>query len=137
MALRKGFRMDCDIVVLSPDLSAGVQGEADALALMTTIISELDRSITPHQYWSTGISEAPYQYESILGDIPPGARVLDIGVGFGQSSVYLAERGYEVVAVEPAIALCRVMRDAAARHNLNILVVQGVAEHLARNQHKD
>ncbi|MEM1023013.1 MAG: methyltransferase domain-containing protein [Myxococcota bacterium] len=40
--------------------------------------------------------------------LPPGpARVLDVGSGLGQNAACLAERGYDVVAVEPLEAFLR------------------------------
>jgi SAM-dependent methyltransferase len=120
------------IIELSPTLSAGVSTEVEALAAMTTQLNKFANTYSPQQYWTEGISEAPYQYESLLKLFPAGARVLDVGVGLGQSSVYLAYKGYEVSAVEPSMVLCGILRDAAMRHGLNIQVVQGVAENLSR-----
>lgn len=45
----------------------------------------------------------------------PGSTVLDIGAGSGRDAAWLAERGHDVVAVEPAIAL----RSAAQRAHPN------------------
>ena len=47
--------------------------------------------------------------------LPPaeGSTVLDVGAGSGRDAAWLAERGHEVVAVEPAQAL---RREAARRH---------------------
>lgn len=42
--------------------------------------------------------------------IPPGARVLEIGPGTGQATAALAERGYEVVAVELGPRLTEIAR---------------------------
>ena len=127
-----GDRVNRRIIELSPDLSAGVSSEIEALAAMTTQLRKFAHTTSARQYWTEGISEAPYQYESLLKLFPRGAKILDVGVGLGQSSVYLAERGYDVVAVEPSMVLCEIMRDAAARHELPIQVVQGVAENLSR-----
>lgn len=45
---------------------------------------------------------------------PPGeSTILDVGAGSGRDAAWLAERGHEVVAVEPATAL---RREAAERH---------------------
>lgn len=43
----------------------------------------------------------------------PGALVLDVGAGSGRDAAWFAERGYEVVAVEPSDA----MRDEAHRRH--------------------
>jgi SAM-dependent methyltransferase len=45
----------------------------------------------------------------------PGARVLEIGCGTGQATVALAERGYEIVAVELGASLAEVARRNLAR----------------------
>ncbi len=42
--------------------------------------------------------------ESVL-DLAAGARVLDVGCGFGRHSVELAQRGYEVVGIDPSAAM--------------------------------
>jgi SAM-dependent methyltransferase len=47
--------------------------------------------------------------------LKPGARVLEIGCGTGQATVPLAERGYEIVAVELGAALAAVARRNLAR----------------------
>lgn len=49
--------------------------------------------------------------EAVL-DLSPGARVLDIGCGFGRHSIELARRGYAVTGLDPAAAMI-----AAARKN--------------------
>lgn len=99
---------------------------------MTTQLDKFANTTTPEQYWTGGISEAPYQYELLMKDFPMGAMVLDVGVGLGQSSVYLALHGYRVVAVEPSMVMCKLLRDAAVRHALPIQVAQGVAEDLSK-----
>lgn len=57
--------------------------------------------------------------ESAL-DLPSGARVLDVGCGFGRHSVELAKRGYEVVGIDPSTAMiaaaqARVLTQGTAR----------------------
>ncbi|WP_426197545.1 class I SAM-dependent methyltransferase [Massilia sp. DWR3-1-1] len=45
-------------------------------------------------------------HESLLNFLPPaGATVLDVGAGSGRDAAWLADRGYEVVAVEPSAAM--------------------------------
>lgn len=57
-------------------------------------------------------------------------KVLDIGVGRGESSLYLASMGHEVYAVEPSPALCDVLHIAANKYGFPLKIYQGVAEHL-------
>ena len=67
--------------------------------------------------------EAAATYESIsaedmlnwLQDLMPveGGRILDVGAGSGRDAAWLAERGYEVVAVEPSPAM---REEASKRH---------------------
>jgi D-alanine-D-alanine ligase len=47
-------------------------------------------------------------------DLPPGARVLDVGCGAGRHSIELARRGYQVVGIDPALAMIEAARAAAA-----------------------
>jgi len=47
-------------------------------------------------------------------DLPPGARLLELGCGMGRFSLLLAERGYRVTAVDLSPELLRVL-DAEAR----------------------
>lgn len=120
-----------EILELAPQLSPGVQAEADAFAEMRAVADDFAKTATPQEYWMTGGSLAPYQYQSVFAALPRGSKVLDVGVGFGPSSVYLANCGHEVVAIEPSIVLCRVLRDAAVRFSLNLQVIQGVGEKLS------
>jgi SAM-dependent methyltransferase len=50
-----------------------------------------------------------------LAGLRPGSRVLELGCGTGQATVPLAERGYEVVAVELGAALAAIARRNLAR----------------------
>ncbi|MCG5540370.1 MULTISPECIES: methyltransferase domain-containing protein [unclassified Halorhodospira] len=57
----------------------------------------------------------PDVHNWLIYRLPPGgdSTVLDVGAGSGRDAAWLAERGHEVVAVEPAAAL---RREAAHRH---------------------
>jgi SAM-dependent methyltransferase len=47
-------------------------------------------------------------------DLPPGARVLDVGCGAGRHSIELARRGYQVVGIDPAPAMIEAARSGSA-----------------------
>lgn len=46
-------------------------------------------------------------------DLAPGARVLDVGCGFGRHSIELSRRGYRVVGIDPAPAMIEAARAGA------------------------
>jgi SAM-dependent methyltransferase len=47
------------------------------------------------------------QLLAALAAVPVGARVLDVGAGYGTIAICLAAHGYRVTAAEPSPALCR------------------------------
>jgi SAM-dependent methyltransferase len=72
------------------------------------------------------------QFAQEVASIPAGARVLDIGVGRGQTSLFLAARGYRVSAVEPSPQLCQFIERAAELSGLSIAIYQTTAEAIDR-----
>jgi SAM-dependent methyltransferase len=62
-----------------------------------------------------------------LAGLGPGARVLEIGSGTGQATLPLAERGFQITAIELGPNLAAVARRKLARFP-NVTVVQGAFE---------
>lgn len=62
--------------------------------------------------------------------------ILDIGVGKGQSSIYLASLGHEVWSVEPYIEYCNQIKAIAIKFDLKINVCNGTAEHIDQIKNK-
>ncbi len=50
----------------------------------------------------------------------PGARVLDVGCGFGRHSIELARKGYEVTGIDPSLTLLVEARKRAAEQGLTV-----------------
>jgi ubiquinone/menaquinone biosynthesis C-methylase UbiE len=65
-----------------------------------------------------------------LASLAPGPRIADLGAGIGHLALPLAERGFEVVAVEPAEAMLQVLRGAARARGLTLTALHGMAEAL-------
>jgi SAM-dependent methyltransferase len=61
---------------------------------------------------------------------PAGARIGDLGAGVGHLALPLAERGFEVVAIEPAQAMLDQLRAAARERGLAVRALHATAEAL-------
>lgn len=59
-----------------------------------------------------------------------GRRLLDLGCGAGETSVYLAGRGARVVAIDISNRMLRVTRALACKHRVQFAYQQAVAEQL-------
>lgn len=123
-----------DIHLISADFSEGVRNEN----VVNNGFAEQGRCLlksaaTLDEYLSRSPSIAFREYEPIverLGGKP--LKVLDIGVGRGESSLYLASRGCKVWALEPSEGFCRLICEASRKFDLALTVLQGVAEDLDR-----
>lgn len=62
-----------------------------------------------------------------LGDIK-GKKILDVGCGLGEVSVYFASRGASVVATDLSPEMCDFANQLAQRYNLKIRTIVGNAE---------
>lgn len=60
--------------------------------------------------------------------LAPGARVLDVGCGFGRHSVELAQRGYHVLGIDPAAAMIEAAAQRARDSGVEVAFQQGAAE---------
>jgi len=60
-------------------------------------------------------------------DLRPGMRVLDVGSGTGNAAILAAERGADVIAVEPADRLREVARERVAEAGLSVDIRAGTA----------
>ncbi len=55
-------------------------------------------------------------------------KILDIGFGRGESSLYLREQGHSLYALEPSALNCSLLSRASEKYNLPIQIFQGTAE---------
>jgi SAM-dependent methyltransferase len=71
-------------------------------------------------------------HPGVLGWLPAAGRVVEVGAGAGRLTVELARRDGEVVAVEPAAPLRRLLRDklSAAPGGERVRVTDGFADEL-------
>lgn len=57
-------------------------------------------------------------------DLPPGARVVEFGPGWGHTTIALAMLGFQVTAVDVEPNFCELLRLRAAQHHVEINVVE-------------
>src|SRR5437879_1102522 len=88
---------------------------------------------TPEVFFGTYMTSGEgMQYPAALRQVPLGARILDIGVGYGLTTIYLASRGYYVTAVEPAPSLCSILDRLARFYGFSIDIYNTTAEAIDR-----
>lgn len=68
--------------------------------------------------------------DALAGLAPHDGRVGDLGAGIGHVALPLAERGLDVVAVEPAHAMLERLSSEAARRRLSVRALHATAEAL-------
>jgi SAM-dependent methyltransferase len=123
------------VTILSDSLSEGVIAENEATDREAEKTREgLDKQQTVNEYIQNNPSLGPIEMEPVLESrLPPGRlRILDIGVGRGESSLFLASKGHEVVAIEPGPGFSETVAAAAEKFHLPVKVYRGVAEDIDR-----
>ncbi len=60
------------------------------------------------------------EFIDTVSALNPHSDILDVGVGFGQSSMYLAGQGHRVVSVEPSAQYCRFLDYFSGKFALSI-----------------
>jgi SAM-dependent methyltransferase len=68
--------------------------------------------------------------DALCALVPAGAHVADVGAGIGHLSLPLAQRGFAVTAIDPALAMLQHLREAARARGLSIATEHAAAESL-------
>ena len=63
-------------------------------------------------------------------DLEPGARVLDIGCGYGRHAIILAEMGYKVVGLDLSTSYIEVAREKARKAGVEAEFIPGDMRHM-------
>jgi SAM-dependent methyltransferase len=93
-------------------------------------LAKIEEADSVSAYYNSHRHETPWlEFVKRVGSKDP-LKVLDIGFGRGQTSLYLAQRGHEVHAVEPSPVLCEVLEKASAKYRLPIAIYQGGGENI-------
>lgn len=103
------------------------------------------RAITKKPFWEESFSqldavdtfgEPAEELISLVGLLPGGANVLDIGCGEGRNALYLAEQGFNVTAIDISAAGIQKLKHFADRKNLQIPAeVQDMKDYVFTNKY--
>jgi len=92
----------------------------DLAALISRPFPYNTRSCTTTGYHLTAIG---FMLRAL--DLPPGARIIEFGAGWGNTTLSLALLGMRVTSVDIEPNFCEVIRSRAAQHAVDIEVIQG------------
>ncbi len=120
------------LIDLKSSLSKGVQDEIDAIhGSRDSILQKLEGVYAPRDYHRS-FTDSVYGKEYIFRISNYAAakklKILDIGFGCGESTLYLAEQGHEVHGLEPSSLHCSVLKTVSEKFGIPITIYQGVAE---------
>jgi len=104
-----------------------------------TMGSEVHYTVTPapipvsqaYEDWHEDLAESLFGSEpdarlvSVVEQMPPTARILDIGAGTGRNALWLAKRGHVVDAVEMAPKFIQLIEAEASSQGLSLKVIPG------------
>jgi len=113
---------------ITSTFSAGVAAEEQAWEKYAEQNERLFYTSSPEEYAQSGDSVAPKHYCNLVGLIGDKSKILDVGVGAGQSSMFLVSRGHSVFALEPVKRFCELIERSAQKFGASVSVVHGVGE---------
>lgn len=119
--------------ILSQDLSIGVLKEIESLKKFKAYDINLNLLSFNEIIENWGFNLNNYNNLDLFSK---KLKILDIGVGKGQSSLYLASHGHEVWCVEPYIEYCYQIEMISKKFNFNIIVCNGTAEAIDKIKNK-
>lgn len=124
--------IDHEIKFLSRRFSAGVARENEANSNFAKDHSPFVESCkSPREYYENGASNSYIEYPELIKPFEgQKLKVLDVGVGRGESSVYLASLGHQVFSIEPSKEFCRLIAQIKNKFSLDITPVCSVAEEM-------
>ena len=74
---------------------------------------------------------------AVLKDLVRGRRVLEIGTGTGYMAIWLAQQGYDVVAIDPSKPMIEIAKKKQSELKLNITFVQQDVQEMNFGQEVD
>ncbi len=126
--------MSTEIIYIDYEKSEALERELTVFqqgysSLSLSARDSLSQYPTPEAYFQEYISRVEgLEFQRQIERFRPPCKVLDVGVGRGESSIYLASKGYSVSVVEPSPDLCKVIEFFANLYNLSLNIYNCTAE---------
>jgi 2-polyprenyl-3-methyl-5-hydroxy-6-metoxy-1,4-benzoquinol methylase len=134
--LKKGMRMA--VVEYSYEKSGALSEELDCLEKKVHHCMDEFGDWPLRRFIETFTRTVPgLEFVDAAALLDPRSEVLDVGVGFGQSSMYLAGLGHAVTAIEPSAPLCRFLDHFSNKFDLNIDIHQCSIEAFTKDKKFD
>ena len=130
--------MSTQIIYLDYEQSEALKREIDVFQQVYGSLSVwesnyLSQCPTPEFYFRDYISRIEgLEFKRQIEKLSHCCKVLDIGVGQGESSIYLADQGYLVSVVEPSTELCKAIERVANSYNFSLNIYNCTAEGIAQ-----
>ena len=134
------MKVDTKVNYIYYEKSVGLQQEIEALKqnklnleLVASEGENLEKYPTPEAYCKSYLKHhAGLELEQYIKQFKPNCRILDIGVGLGQTSIYLAKQGHLVSALEPSPEFCEHLAIVANSYKLSLNIYCCNAESIDR-----
>lgn len=124
--------LDNQIVGVGTSFSEGVAKENIAtFDFAKTHFGFAESCQAVEEYYKSQSSHSAIDYIEFVKQFPDRKlKILDIGVGRGESSVFLASRGHSVTTVEPSYDFCRLIAFVKNKFGLEIRIMHTVGEEI-------
>ncbi len=100
----------------------------DAATLKAKLKKSQKRFPTPETFFGPSLKGPLRDLAAFLKHSPRGLKVLDVGFGPGESTVYLASLGHNVTGLEPSLRACSLLDGLAIRYGFHVNVYCGTGE---------
>lgn len=124
--------LDSHIIEVGTSFSEGVSKEnLVTLDFAKTHFVFAESCRSPVEYYHSQSSHSAIDYGEFVKQFPRRKlKILDIGVGRGESSVFLATLGHSVTSVEPSYDFCTLIAYVKNKFKLDIKIVRTVGEEI-------
>lgn len=130
--------MSTQIIYVDYEQSEALKREIDVFqqvygSLTVWESNYLSQCPTPEAYFRGYISRLEgLEFKRQIEKLSHCCKVLDIGVGQGESSIYLANQGYSVSVVEPSNELCKAIELVANSYDFSLNIYNCTAEEITQ-----